>query len=58
MDRWATVLNYFAEPVVQRIGSGKEQSAVQAYHGEPGERLIVRILAGLPEDVCARLACE
>ena len=46
------------KPLVQRVGGGEEQPAVEPQHDDAGERLVVGVLVELAEEPRARLPPE
>ena len=47
-----------ADAVVERLGGGEEQAAVETQHGDPRERLVAGVLVELAEHLGAGLAAE
>ena len=50
-QRRVGILHERADALVERLGGGEEQAAVESHHGEAGERLVARVLARVAEDV-------
>ena len=58
MQRRLTVPDDRADAIVERLGGGEEETAVEAQHGGAREGLVTRILVELAERLAARLAAE
>ena len=52
------VLGQRADAILERLGGGEEEAAVEAQDGDAGERLVTRVLVEVAEDLRPGLAAE